>query len=396
MQIFLFILGLLLFTSLVIVHEWGHFFVARRNGVKVEEFGLGLPPRAWGKKLKSGMMVSLNWLPIGGFVKLKGENDSDTRPGSFGAAPLSTKTKIILAGVIMNLIAGVLLLTVLAWVGMPRLITKETVGQDQFTVASDTRVVHQDLIASYVQPDSPAEKIGLAPRDIILEVKSGDDARQIKSAPQLKAATQDFAGQTVQLTYKHNNNQTTTKKVTLRSAAEVEASLNTDNPKGNLGVSPTELQIRRSTWSAPVVALGFTEQLFELTLKGLGNAFSGLGSLIAGAVTGNDQARANGSSRATEQIGGPVAIGAILWGSGTLGILFVLMIIAIISLTLALINALPIPALDGGRLSLILFSRLILRRPLSRSVEERIVGASMALILGLLVLITIVDVRRFL
>ncbi|MEX0881646.1 MAG: M50 family metallopeptidase [Candidatus Saccharimonadales bacterium] len=395
MQIFLFILGLLLFTGLVIVHEWGHYFMARRNGVKLEEFGLGLPPRAWGKKLKSGMMISLNWLPIGGFVKLKGENDSDTRPGSFGAAPLSTKTKIILAGVVMNLIAGVLLLTVLAWVGMPRLITKETVGQDQFTVASDTRVIHQDLIASFIQPDSPAEKIGLAPRDIILEVKSSDDARQIKSAPQLKAATQDFAGQTVQLTYKHNN-QTTTKEVTLRSAAEVEASLDTDDPKGNLGVSPTELQIRRSTWSAPVVAFGFTKQLFELTLKGLGNAFSGLGSVIAGVATGNDQARGNGSARATEQIGGPVAIGAILWGSGTLGILFVLMIIAIISLTLALINALPIPALDGGRLSLILFSRLLLRRPLSRRVEERIVGASMALILGLLVLITIVDVRRFL
>ncbi len=395
MQIFLFILGLLLFTGLVIIHEWGHFFMARRNGVKVEEFGLGLPPRARGRRLKSGMMVSLNWLPIGGFVKLKGENDSDARPGSFGAARLSTKTKIILAGVVMNLIAGVLLLTVLAWVGMPRLITKETVGQDQFTVTSDTRVIHQDLIASYIQPDSPAEKVGLAPRDIIQEVKSGDDVRQIKSAPQLKAATQDFAGQTVQLTYKRIN-QTMTRDVTLRSTAEVEASLNTDNPKGNLGVSPTELQIRRSTWSAPVVALGFTEQLFELTLKGLGNAFSGLGSLIAGAATGNDQARANGSARATEQIGGPVAIGAILWGSGTLGILFVLMIIAIISLTLALINALPIPALDGGRLTLILFSRLLLRRPLSKTVEERIVGASMALILGLLVLITIVDVRRFL
>lgn len=395
MQIFLFILGLILFTGLVIIHEWGHYFMARRSGVKVEEFGLGLPPRAWGRKLRSGMMISLNWLPIGGFVKLKGESDSDKRPGSFGAASLSAKTKIILAGVVMNLITGVLLLAVLALIGMPRLITKETVGQDQFTVASDTKVIHQDLIAGYIQPGSPAEKIGLAPRDIILQINNGSESRQIKSAPQLKSATQDFAGQTVQLTYKHNN-QLITRELTLRTAAEVEASLNSDNPKGNLGVSPTELQIRRSTWSAPVVALGFTKQLFELTLKGLGNAFSGLGSIIAGAVTGNEQARSNGSTRATEQIGGPVAIGAILWGSGTLGILFVLMIIAIISLTLALINALPVPALDGGRLSLILFSRLLLRRPLSRTVEERIVGASMALIIGLLILITIVDVKRFL
>ena len=395
MQLLLFIFGLILFTGLVVIHEWGHYFMARRNGVKVEEFGLGLPPRAWGRKLKSGMMVSLNWLPIGGFVKLKGENDSDERPGSFGAASLPAKTKIILAGVVANLIAGVILLTILAWIGMPRLITKENVGQDQFTIASDTKVIHQDLIAGFIQPDSPAAKIGLAPRDIIVKIKSGNDVRQLKSARQLKNATQDFAGQTVQLTYKRIN-QIITKDVSLRSAAEVEASLKTDEPKGNLGVSPTELQIRRSTWSAPLVALGFTKQLFELTLKGLGNALSGLGSIIAGAITGNQQARVHGQSQATEQIGGPVAIGAILWGSGTLGIYFVLMIIAIISLTLALINALPIPALDGGRLSLILFSRLLLKRPLSRAVEERIVGVSMALILLLLLLITIVDIRRFL
>jgi regulator of sigma E protease len=341
------------------------------------------------------MMISLNWLPIGGFVKLKGESDSDKRPGSFGAASLPAKTKIILAGVVMNLIAGILILTILALVGMPKLITNEAVGQDQFTVASDTKISHQYLLAYRVQADSPAAKIGLASRDIILQIKRGNDVRDISSTPQLQRATRDFAGETVQLTYKHIN-QTLTRDVTLRSAAEVEASLNTDNLKGNLGVSPTELQVRRSTWSAPVVALGFTKQLFELTFKGLGNALFGLGSIIAGAVTGNDQARSAGHTKATEQIGGPVAIGAILWGSGTLGVLFVLMIIAIISLTLALINALPIPALDGGRLSLILFSRLLLGRPLSRTVEERIVGASMALILGLVVLITIVDVRRFL
>jgi regulator of sigma E protease len=394
MQVILFILGLILFTGLVVIHEWGHYFVARRNGVKTEEFGLGLPPRVWGKKLKSGMILSLNWLSIGGFVKLKGENDSDKRPGSFGAASLSAKSKIIMAGVFMNLIAGVVLLTILALVGMPRLITQESVGEDQFTVANDTKVVHQDLIAGYIQPGSPAEKIGLASRDIILQIKSGLDLRVVENAQQLRSATRDFAGQTVAITYKHNN-QTVTKGVTLRSAEEVAASQNTDDPKGNLGVSPTELQVRRNTWSAPVVAAGFTWQLFELTLKGLGQALSGLGSIIAGLVTGNEQARANGQSQATAQIGGPVAIGAILWGSGTLGILFVLMIIAIISLTLALINALPIPALDGGRLSMILFSRLLLKRPLSRQAEERIVGASMAVLLALLALITIVDVRRF-
>jgi regulator of sigma E protease len=395
MQIILFIFGLVLFTGLVIVHEWGHYIVARRNGVKAEEFGLGLPPRAIGKKLKSGMIISLNWLPIGGFVKLKGENDSDKRKGSFGAASLGAKSKIIMAGVFMNLVVGLLLLTFLAVAGMPRLITKETVGEDQFNVANDTKVIRQDLMAGYVQPDSPASSIGLAPRDVIVQVKSGGDVRQIKTAPQLKQATDDFAGQPVQVTYKHSNN-LVVKEVTLRSDAEVNASLNTDDPKGHLGVTPTELQIRRSTWSAPIVAVGFTKQLTVLTFKGLGNAFAGVGSIIAGAATGNSEARENGQTKATNQVGGPVAIGAVLWGSGTLGILFVLMIIAIISLTLALINALPIPALDGGRLFLILFSRGLLKKPLNQRTEERIVGTCMAVILGLLVLITVVDVKRFL
>src|SRR3954468_1856091 len=99
MQLFVFSLGILLFIGLVLVHEWGHYIMARRNGVDVEEFGLGFPPRVWSRKLKSGMRLSMNILPLGGFVKLKGENDSDERKGSLGAATLGTKSKIMLAGV---------------------------------------------------------------------------------------------------------------------------------------------------------------------------------------------------------------------------------------------------------------------------------------------------------
>jgi regulator of sigma E protease len=115
MQVFLFIIAMLLFIGLVLVHEWGHYIAARRNGVDVEEYGLGFPPRAWGKKLKNGMVLSLNWLPLGGFVKLKGEYDADTRKGSFGAASLPAKTKILLAGVTMNLLVGLALLTSLSF-----------------------------------------------------------------------------------------------------------------------------------------------------------------------------------------------------------------------------------------------------------------------------------------
>jgi regulator of sigma E protease len=155
MQVFLFIVAILLFIGLVLVHEWGHYIAARRNGVDVEEYGLGFPPRAWGKKLKSGMILSLNWLPLGGFVKLKGEYDSDTRKGSFGAASLWAKSKIMLAGVTMNLLVGLGILTILALTGMPKLLDKDSVGEDQFTVKSDTKVISQQVRAGMVQDNSP-------------------------------------------------------------------------------------------------------------------------------------------------------------------------------------------------------------------------------------------------
>ena len=394
MQIAFFVLGFLLFVGLVLVHEWGHYLAARRGGVKVEEFGLGFPPRAWGKKRKDGMILSLNWLPIGGFVKLKGEHDADTAKGSFGAASLRAKTKILVAGVTMNFIVGVLMLTVLAAVGMPKLLTTENVGQEQFTVKSDTKVVNQFVQAGYIQPGSPAEGIGLAGRDLITKIIAGDQTREIKTAEQLQTATKAFAGREVIVIYKHNGKEAA-KLTRLLDEATVAASQSSDEPKGYLGVSPNELVIQRSSWSAPIVALGFTKQLVELTLKGIGSAFAGLGSLIAGAVTGNDTAKDEGQQKATSQVGGPVAIVAVLWGGGTLGLNFILFIIAILSLTLALINILPIPALDGGRLFVMYLSRLIKGRPFSPQVEERIHGTGMAVLLTLFVLITIVDVGRF-
>jgi regulator of sigma E protease len=395
MQILLFILGIALFAGLVLIHEFGHFVVARRNGVDVEEFGLGFPPRALARKTKSGMILSLNWLPLGGFVKLKGEHDADESKGSFGAASLGVKTRILLAGVTMNALAGLLLLTILAVIGMPKLIDKSLDGQDQFTVASDTKITRQDVLVGYISPGSPAEKAGLQSRDIIKSLSDGRSVRQVKTPDQLKAATLAYAGQQIHLNIERQG-QNQLKTVALRTKKEVDASLRTNDPKGYLGVAPNLLEIRRSTWSAPVVAVGFTKQLVGLTFKGLGHALGGLGSIIAGGITGNRQARQNGQTEASSQVGGPVAIMAVLWGAGTLGFVFMLMIIAIISLTLALMNVLPLPALDGGRLFVTLLSRAVLRRPLSRKAEELVHGTGMAVLLLLIVLITVVDVHRFL
>lgn len=394
MQILISVLGFILFIGLILAHEAGHYYAARRNKVEVEEFGLGFPPRAIGKKTKSGTILSLNWLPLGGFVKLKGENDSDERPGSFGAASLSAKTKIMLAGVAMNLVLGLIFLTLLALIGMPKLISKEDYGKDQFSVSSDTKISRQETLLVYIEPGSPADRAGIKPLDSISYISKGGSSYNIKSPEQLKKATKEFAGQNVNVGLKRDG-QTITKNLQLRSATEVEASLKTNNPKGNLGVEPYSLVFTKSTWSSPVVAVGLTAQLVELTAKGLWKAVSGLGSIVAGTATGNKEARVNGQDVASSQVGGPVAIFKILSGSGSLGFNYMLMIIALISLTLAFMNILPIPALDGGRLTMMLISRGIFKRPLNKSTEEKIVGSSMLVLIALIILITVVDVKRF-
>jgi regulator of sigma E protease len=373
MSIVLLIIGLILFIGLVVIHEFGHFLAARRNGVEVEEFGIGFPPRAWAKKTKGGFDFSINWLPIGGFVKLKGESDAAKEKGSLGAATTWAKTKIMLAGVGMNLLVAFILLTALAWLGMPKLI------DNQFTVKSDTTVLKNDVLAGYVEPNSPADKAGIEPRDQLLAIAVGNDKKTIESAEDLPGITEQFAGKEVAITYEHDG-KTRTEQITLRSTKEVEASKKTDMPKGYLGISPTELTMTRSTWSAPIVGAGLIGQFTVAT-------FQGLGTTIAALFQGDGQ-------KAAEQVSGPVGIVVLLKDGSLLGYQFMLMIIAIISLTLAIMNVLPIPALDGGRLFMVLLSRLF-GKQMSQEMEERIVGASFLLLMFLIVLITIVDVKRF-
>lgn len=373
MGILLLILGLVLFVGLVVVHEFGHFIAARRGGVDVEEFGVGFPPRAKTLTKKNGTIYTLNWLPLGGFVKLKGENDADTAKGSYGAAPLGTKVKIMVAGVVMNLLTAFVMLTLLAVIGMPKLI------ENQYTVPSDTSIIKNDVLIGYVEEGSPAEKGGLAARDQIIKIEHLDYSNFVDSSTELPDITEELAGKEVTVTYARGDDIHTT-TVQLRTNEEVEASKDTDNPKGYLGISPTEYTVQRSTWSAPIVAAGLIKQVTELTFKGLGTALANL-------FQGNTGA-------ASQQVAGPVGIFVLLKDGSVLGIEFILIIIAIISLTLAIMNILPIPALDGGRLFVTLLFRAI-RKPLTKKTEDRIHGTGFAALMILFVLITIVDVKRF-
>ena len=169
----------------------------------------------------------------------------------------------------------------------------------------------------------------------------------------------------------------------------------TKNAKGYLGITMTSLTMRSySWWSAPVEAVGLTWQVIRLTFVGLGHALVGLGQIIAGLVTANTTARQHGQTVAASQVAGPVGIFVILRDGSVLGYQYMLFIIAIISLTLAIMNILPIPALDGGRLWLMLVSRLF-GKPLNQSTEEVVNAIGMFILLTLIVLVTFVDVNRF-
>ncbi len=375
MSVVLLILGLVLFVSLVVVHEFGHFLAARRNGVDVEEFGIGFPPKAWSKKTKAGFIFSINWLPIGGFVRLKGESDAATAKGSLGAASTWAKSKIMLAGVVMNLVVAFGLLTILAWVGMPQLI------KNQFTVQSDTKIIKNEVLVSSIENGSPAAKAGLQTRDRLLSIGPAGSEEKLDRASKLPVLTKKFQGKEVVVRYEHkvkDSNKVESKQaaVQLRAQKDIDAG----KAKGYFGAGSNEIVMARSTWSAPVVAAGLISQFTAETFRGLGTA-------LAAVFQGE-------GSRAAEQVSGPVGIIFVLKGSSSLGLQYVLMIIAIISLTLAIMNVLPIPALDGGRLFMVLLSRMFGRR-LSPEMEERIVGASFIFLLFLIILITFIDVKRF-
>jgi len=395
MSVLLLILGIGLFIGLVVVHEFGHFIMARRNGVDVEEFGIFFPPRLYKHRTKGGWDFTINLLPVGGFVKLKGEHDSDTEPGSFGAATVWAKTKIMGAGVVMNLITAFVLLTIVSLIGMPQIVP------NQFNVKRDTHVIsqsHTKVLVSLVDTNSPAQKAGLKTNDVLTGVGPAGHVQPVSSVANLQAVVQKYAGQPVAITYSRGDKMYQT-SATLNSASLVQKSKASAHPTGYLGVGLDEansgVTTQRATWAAPIVAVGTAWQFTVLTFQGLGHAIAGLGSIIAGFATNNHVANSHGQIRAGSQVGGPLAIFFVLKDGTALGLPFTLFIIAIISLTLAIMNIMPIPGLDGGRLWLTLITRA-LKKPLTPKLEERINGAGLAFLLTLLIVITVVDYKHFL
>ena len=429
------IVGLLVLMVLVILHEFGHFLAARRNGVNVLEFGIGFPPRAiawvkdprtgkwrrlprseWEKDRLSkvvfssskddgglaqkGMIFSLNFLPIGGFCQMDGESAADTRKGTFGAASFWAKTKILFAGVTMNWLAAMVILTILAWTGMPDFI------EGQFTVPSDTRVDFTPVQILTVAEGSPADLAGIEPGDYVVSI----DGNEIRYGGDITTYNTAHAGEEV--TYKLRRELEVIDKVceedcvdcacTDTSAAVQEVDtvvkLNPADAEYLLGVTMETSQAKSySTWSAPIVGVGVTLQMTGQTFQGLGelvwNLISGVGRLFSldAGVRESGQAAI---SAVGDSVSGPVGIIGVLFPAFTAaGPSNLAYLAAIISISLACMNVLPIPALDGGRWLLIAIYKLR-KKTLTKETEEKIVARAFVTLLILMLIVTILDITR--
>jgi regulator of sigma E protease len=373
--IFGIIIGLIVLVVLVVLHELGHAIAARRAGVVVEEFGIGFPPRAWKKKLKNGILLSINWLPLGGFVKLQGENDAASKKGDFGAATFWQKTKILFAGVVVNWLAAVVILSGLALVGLPKII------DNQFSIPGDTTVINKPVQLGAVSKDYPAEKAGLKSGDKIITFAG----EPIETTDELIAVSKAHRGATVEVVYEREGREETA-QVALRDA-----------DSAVFGSTLAQEQRIMATWSAPIVGVVTTAQYTWVTLQGLGgllgDLFSGLFLQLSPDQATREQGKAN-LDEASAGVAGPVGIlGTIFPAAGQAGPETVLFLAAIISLTLAVMNVLPIPALDGGSWFLMALFKII-KKPLTKEIEERIKGIGFMILMGLIVLITIGDVAK--
>ena len=434
------IVGLLVLMFLVIVHEFGHFLAARRNGVNVLEFGIGFPPRAiawikdpktgrwrrlprreWtrdkmtkvviseGKGLKGGglaqrgMIFSLNWLPIGGFCQMDGESDAEKRKGTLGAASYWAKTKILFAGVGMNWLVAAIILMILAWTGMPEFIN------GQFSMPVDSRVEWVPVQVSKVMEDSPATKAGFEVGDFVLQ--AGDV--HIEGTDDIASFDSGHAEQQVKYTVVRGINDECAKRVdwqgdwreSLKEVCEgggtvvdLDVTLNKVDSEYMLGIAMKQSEKKTySTWSAPLVGIGLTAQLTGETFRGLGIMVYNLVTGVGSQFSPDASVRESGQEAITEvgdSVSGPVGIIGVLFPAFTAaGPTNLAFLTALISVSLACMNVLPIPALDGGRWFLITIFKLR-KKKLTKEIEEKIVSRAFLVLIALIFIVTVLDIMR--
>jgi regulator of sigma E protease len=362
--------ALLLFilVVLVVVHEFGHFVVARRFNVRVHEFGIGFPPRAAIFARDRETIYTLNWLPLGGFVRLEGEEGVSEDPRAFINQSLRKRLVILLAGVAMNFLLAWLIFSLIAGAADP------------------TTAVR---IAA-VQPDSPAEKAGVVggkptektPEGVQLYDDSGDlilaiDGRYFPSFEDLRAADaplrylREHPGQTMNIRVQHADGSIEELPVTLRPASEI------DESHGALGIIVGRFQpgeyVRRDPIDAASTGLKRTVDaslLVLITLRDLVNNLS------------------------NPQVAGPIGIvGAVALARTELPPIFLVWLVGLLSANLAVINVLPLPPMDGGRIAVNVVQAVTGNR-ISTSLERRVYLAGFIFLMIFLIWISYFDITR--
>lgn len=388
--VFAIIIFLLILSILVFIHEAGHFFVAKWSGIKVEEFGFGLPPRAWGIK-RGETIYSLNWLPFGGFVKLFGEdeagsgkivlNKSDVSYGpnaaqetsrAFFAKPLANRIAVVFAGVFMNFVLAIALYYVVLGANgfkseVVMLTDHRFVGVEQYEKVP--------IEIADVAADSPAKQAGINAGDKLATIQG----QPIRSMVVFRTFIADHKGQAVALGLVTKDNQTKQVVVTPR--------VNVPKGEGPLGVAfgPT---VEILDYQKPVQRLfaGFIHSYNVGTYS-----FQVLGQLLV------KSARDKTIEPVSNAVAGPIRIsvivGALLGLGGSKAAASLLDFTALLSLNLAVVNILPFPALDGGRL-LFLAIEGVTRRRVKPQAERVINTIGMALLLGLIFLVSFNDILK--
>ena len=355
--IFIVVIGIL-----VVVHEFGHFIVAKRAGMKVEEFGFGFPPRLWGVK-KSETTYSINLIPFGGFVKIYGEEgEHRNEPRSFSSKPLGIRLKVVVAGVVMNFLLAAFLLMLGNYVGI-----RVGIGDDADGVsvlAKEKKV----QIVSVIQ-DSPAQKADLTIFDEIVGFENvSGGVTDVSTATEVREYVAANAGKEIKIVIRRNSG-VEVKEITL---------LQDSGEKGLLGIVPARTGLLFYPWYEAVWR-GTTDAVFLAgqTAVGYYQLFRTLllkGQLIA-------------------DVSGPIGIANVTGQAAAVGFRFLLQFVALISVNLAILNIIPFPALDGGR-ALMLGIEKIKGSPVNQKVEAFINSIGFALLILLMVYATVKDITR--
>ena len=370
---FIFVLAVL-----VLVHELGHFLAARFFGVKAEEFGFGFPPRIFGaQKTKAGWhwvwggreltaeeterpgtVYSLNWLPLGGFVKIKGENgEGKNETDSFGHKAIWKRLIILSAGVLMNVILAFVLFSVNLLAGAPQLLDSLPQGA----------VIHdQHLEVMQVLPDTPAKAAGVQFGDIIVSI----DGQTFAQVGDLQQFVADHAN--IALTYNLLRGKDTVMK-------NITPKVLSDTGKAGIGIEIGEIGTVSYPWYA-AIANGAKSTWYSLEA-----IVVGLYDLIRDLFIGKG---------VSSQVAGPVGIATMTGQMAALGWNYLLQFMAMLSLNLAIINFLPIPALDGGRVVFLIVEK-IRKKPVRQELEALLHNIFFALLMILVVAITWHDVSQY-